>query len=241
MLYENTHNSGRKILKRKIKWRQKKKNRNPKEISIFKYFSSRSDKEILDYDDLQLKGLIFDSATNVNDKVKKLVKKQKNQLFKKNAIRIPTKNYYHRKEKKQFQEEETRDLLKIHLENTKNSENPIMLKEKRNIDKEETKEDNETRINLKKLTKQENIFNGKTDKIPEQKKNNLESLDNDKSSKFQKVTDENYANLSNNDKTFYQSLFYNRLMHFNNSFDYFNPYYNSNLFGLPDSQINFYF
>ena len=203
----------------------------------------------MDYDDLIEKGFIVESSVNseeplntqsVKNSAKKKIKKKK---LNNNSSTLTSKIFSKKKEKKNYPNPENVNLLKIHLENRKNSINPIILDKK--VEKamlapmEEKKNEENVNVNYKNLTKQENENVEKIAAPTIQNNNHIENFDYEKLffiPKFQKVMDQNYSNLSNTEKTYYQNLFYNRLMHFNNSFDYFNPYYNSNLFGLPDSK-----
>lgn len=246
----NSFSIRKKALKNVRKFKNKYKEKTPLENTIITYFETEPNHEVLDYDDLLEKGLIFDKIStptevkNPHDLRHRPTKTAKNQKHNEK----PHKKYYiKKKDLSKNNKAEEINLLKIHIENRKNSVNPRIL---------DKSEDKSFKIEEKKTAEepQKKLFTELSQKIEENpEKNNIqpplqqtktnntnskESFDYDKLffiPKFQKMIDQNYANLSNTDKAYYQSLFYNRLMHFNNSFDYFNPYYNqAAYFGMPD-------
>lgn len=247
----NSFSIRKKALKNVRKFKNKYKESNPEENHIMSYFEAEPSHEVLDYDDLLEKGLIFDKIStptevkNPHDLRHRPTKTAKNQKHNEK----PHKKYYiKKKDLNKNNKADEINLLKIHIENRRNAVNPRILE--RSDDKPSKIE--ETKTVEESIKKQNTELSQKLEENPE--KNNIqpplqqpktnntnskESFDYEKLffiPKFQKMIDQNYANLSNTDKAYYQSLFYNRLMHFNNSFDYFNPYFNqAAYFGMPDS------
>lgn len=238
----------KKALKKVRKFKKKYKKRDPIENNILKYFDAQANLEVLDYDDLQEKGLIFDKSEspereprNTHDlrirPIKKVKADKRDEFYHKRP-------YHKRKENKNTVKENEINLLKIHIENRKSASNPRILDENepKPLKSEEMKEEEEIKPLPTQPEKKEDENEQKNSQIPKNPNYFKENFDYDKLffiPKFQKMIDQNYSTLSTTDKAYYQNLFYNRLMQFNNSMDYFNPYYSNPYFGMPDCKIIF--
>ena len=231
-------------LKRSRFFKKKYKTRNPIEKTILKYFEGKGAADVLDYDELLEKALIFDKVPEpVNPHSLRDSTKHKKLKYHKFVEPFPSRPQPKKRLGKNIPNATNVNLLKIHMDNRKNPGNPVILdkkEEKREKLLPEEEKSSKNPLNSKSLPKPEleqqdkpvpSLFQPATAPMSNFDYEKLLMIP-----KFNKVMDQNqsYNNLSEPEKAFYQKMFYNRLMHFGNNFDYFNPYYNNNFFGFPD-------
>ena len=236
----------KKCLKRSRFFKKKYKTRNPIEKAILKYFACKGIVDTLDYDELIEQGLIFDKVPEpVNPHSLRESTKRKKHKYQKYTEPVSVRTQTKKRERKNATNPTNMNLLKIHMENRRNSGNPVILdKKEEKLEKlpeeEEKSMRNQEEMRVFPKQEQENQEKNMNQAFMMPNTSPMANFDYEKLSmipKFNKMMmdqNQSYMNLSENDKTLWQKMFYSRLMHYQNSFDYFNPYYNSNLFGFPD-------